>query len=131
VSAENVEIVRRLLDAFNDRDFEAMVAGVHPDVELESLRAQLEGRAYRGHEGVRQMLADFDEDWEFVQMDADEFRDAGDQVVVLGRLRARGRASGVDLDVPIGFVWTFREGMVVRGTTFSEQADALRAAGLE
>jgi ketosteroid isomerase-like protein len=131
VSTENVEIVRRLLDAFNDRDLDAMLAATHPEAELQSLRAQLEGRAYRGHEGVRQMLADFDEDWEFVQMHAEEFREAGDRVVALGRLRARGRASGVDLDVPIGFVWTLRDGMVVRGTTFSEQAEAIRAAGLE
>ena len=50
---------------------------------------------------------------------------------MLGRLRARGRASGMDLDVPMGFVWTLRDGKVVRARTFSEQADALRAAGLE
>jgi ketosteroid isomerase-like protein len=139
VSIENVQIVRRLLEAFNDRDLDAMLAGVHPEAELQSLRAQLEGKAYRGHEGVRQMLADFAEDWAFVRMDAKDFREADDQtasglddqVVMLGRLRARGRASGVDLDVPIGVVWTLRDGKVVRAKTFSEQADALRAAGFE
>jgi ketosteroid isomerase-like protein len=131
VSTENVQIVRRLLEAFNDRDLDAMLAGVHPEAELQSLRAQLEGKAYRGHEGVRQMLADFAEDWTFVRMDAKDFREADDQVVMLGRLRARGRASGVDLDVPIGIVWTLRDGKVVRAKTFSQQVDALRAAGFE
>jgi ketosteroid isomerase-like protein len=63
-------------------------------------------------------------------MDAEEFREAGDQVVVLGRLRARGRTSGVDLDVPMGFVWRLRDGKVVYARSFSEQADALRDAGL-
>ena len=131
MSTENVQVVRRLLEAFNDRDLDTMLAGVHPEAELQSLRAQLEGKAYRGHEGVRQMLADFAEDWTFARMDATDFREADDQVVMLGRLRARGRASGVDLDVPIGVVWTLRDGKVVRAKTFSGQADALRAAGLE
>jgi ketosteroid isomerase-like protein len=127
----NVDIVRSLLDAFNDRDLDAMLAVVDPDAEIEALRAQLEGTAYLGHDGMRQMLVDFDEDWACLHVDADDFREAGDQVVVLGRLRARGRASGVDLDVPIGFVWELREGKAFRGKTFSEQADALRAAGLD
>ncbi len=102
---------------------------MHPEAELNPLRAQLEGNAYRGHDGVRQMLADLAEDWTFVQMDAEDFREADDQVVMLGRLRARGRASGMDLDVPIGVVWTLRDGKVLRKRTFSEQGDALRAAG--
>jgi ketosteroid isomerase-like protein len=131
VSIENVQIIRRLLHAFNDRDLEALLPGIHPEAEIQSLRAQLEGRAYRGHEGMRQMLADLDDDWTFVQMDGEDFREADDQVVMLGRLRARGRASGVDLDVPVAVVWTLRDGKVVRAKTFSEQADALRATGLE
>jgi uncharacterized protein len=131
VSAENVQLIRKLVEAFNDRDIDSVVQDMLPDVELHPLRAQLEGKTYRGHDGVREMLADFDQDWEYVQVDAEEFRDADDEVVVLGRLRARGRASGIDLDVPMGFVWTLRNGKVVRVQSFSEQADAVRAAGLE
>jgi ketosteroid isomerase-like protein len=131
MSAENVQIIRRLAEAFNDRDLDAMDRDIDPGAEIYPMRAQLEGKAYRGPDGVREMLADFDQDWELVRMDPDEFRDAGDQVVVLGRLRARGRASGVDLDVPMGFVWRLRDGKVVYARSFSEQADALRAAGLE
>jgi ketosteroid isomerase-like protein len=131
VSAENVQIIRRLVEAFNVRDIDSVVQGMEPDVELHPLQARLEGKAYRGHDGVREMLADYDQDWEYVQVYAEEFRDADDEVVVLGRLHGRGRASGIDLDVPLGFVWTLHEGKVVRVQSFSEQADALRAAGLE
>ena len=131
MSAENVQLIRKLVQALNDRDLDALVEHVEPDAELYPLRAQLEGKVYRGLDGVREMLADFDQDWEYVQVDAEEFRDAGDDVVVLGRLQGRGRASGVELDVPMGFVWTLRDGKVVRAKSFSEQADALLAAGLE
>ena len=131
MSAENVQLIRKLVEALNDRDLDALVEHIEPDAELHPLRAQLEGKVYRGLDGVREMLADFDQDWEYVQVDAEEFRDADDEVVVLGRLHGRGRTSGVDLDVPMGFVWTLRDGKVVRAKSFSEQADALRAAGLE
>ena len=112
MSTENVQIIRRLVEAFNDRDIDSMVEHMQPDVELHPLRAQLERKAYRGHDGLREMLADFDQDWEYVQVDAEEYRDADDEVVVLGRLHGRGRASGVELDVPMGFVWTLRDGKV-------------------
>jgi uncharacterized protein len=131
LSTENVQIVRRMVEAFNDRDLEAMFAALHPQAALHPLRAQLEGKAYVGHEGLRELLADFDQDWEYVQMDPEDFQGVDDSVVVLGRLRARSRASGMDLDVPMGFVWTLRDGKVVEGRTFSDPADAMRAAGLE
>jgi ketosteroid isomerase-like protein len=125
----NLAIVRRATDAFNARDIEAFAAELDPDVELETLRAQLEGKRYRGRDGVREMFADFDEDWEYLRIEIDDLREAGEQVVLLGRLLSRGRASGVDLDVPIGFVWRLRDGKIVHGKTFSQQADALRAVG--
>ena len=130
MSIENVQLIRKLVEALNDRDLDALVEHMQPDAELHPLRAQLEGKAYRGHDGWREMLADFDQDWEFVRMDAEEYREAGDLVVVLGRLGARGRTSGVDLDVPMAFVWRLREGKVVHARSFSEQAEALRDAGL-
>ena len=77
------------------------------------------------------MFVDLDEDWEYLRIEIDEFRDAADQVVMLRHLRSRGRASRVDLDVPVAFLWRFREGKLVYGKVFSEQVDALRAAGLE
>ena len=132
MSAENVQLIRRLVEAFNDRDLDAMVEHMQPDAELHPLRAQLEGKAYRGHDGLREMLADFDQDWEYVQMDARGVHGTRTtRSSCWAASRARGRASGVELDVPMGFVWTLRDGKVVRAKSFSEQADALRAAGLE
>jgi ketosteroid isomerase-like protein len=131
VSAENVDTARRLVAAFNDRDVEGFLADAAPDAEIHSLRAQLEGTPYRGHDAIRQMFADFDEDWEYLRVVIDDFRDTESNVVGTGRLQSRGRASRVDLDVPIAFVWRFEEGKAVYAKVFSEEADALRAAGLD
>jgi ketosteroid isomerase-like protein len=129
--SENVALIRRITAAFNARDIEAFVAELDPAAELEPLRALLEGKRYTGPEGAREMFADFDEDWEYLQLEIDDVREAGEEVALLGRLLSRGRASRVDLEVPIGFVWRVRNGKLLHGKTFSEPADALRAVGLE
>ena len=131
LSAENVETARRLVAAFNDRDVERFLADTHAAAELHSLRAQLEGTPYRGHAGIRQMFADFEEDWEYLRVEIHAFRNIESNVVGTGHLHSRGRASRVDLDVPVAFVWRFREGKAVYAKLFSEEAEALRAAGLD
>ena len=131
MSADNVETVRRIMAAFNERDFGGMATELSEDAELYPLRAQLEGKAYFGPTGVREMFADFDEDWIDLRIGIDDIRAVGDQVVAVCRLRSRGRTSGVDLEVPIGFLWRFREGKAVYMRSYSEPDGAARAAGLE
>ena len=100
------------------------------EAEFYPLRAQLEGEAYWGHEGMERFLSEVAEDWEEVRFEIDETRDAGEQVVGIGRFRARGRASGVDLNVPLGVFTRVRRGKIVYTRLFSEPAAALEAAGL-
>jgi ketosteroid isomerase-like protein len=69
-------------------------------------------------------------EWEEVRFEIDETRAAGDQVVGIGRFRARGRANGVDLNVPRGVFTRVRRSKIVYTRFFSEPADALEAAGL-
>ncbi len=123
--------VRELVAAFNERDLESFIAGLDTEVELLPLLAQLEGKAYRGHDGAREMFVELDQDWEHVRIEIDELRDAGEEVVALCHLRSRGRVSGVDLDMPLAVLWRFRRGKILYLKSFSEPADALRAAGLE
>ena len=59
-----------------------------------------------------------------------EFRDLGEQVLVLGRMEGRGTGSGVPVDAPLGMVFDFRGGKVSRARTYLDQDEALRAAGL-
>jgi hypothetical protein len=48
-------------------------------------------------------------EWEQVCFELDEIRGAGEQVVALGRVRARGRPSGVERGVPLAFVGVVRD----------------------
>jgi len=130
MSQENVEIALAAVDAWNRGDREAWMALWDEEAEFYPLRAQLEGEAYWGHDGLERFLTEMAEQWEKVRFEIDETRDAGEQVVGIGRFRARGRASGIDLTVPLGVLTRVRRGKIVYTRFFSEPSDALEAAGL-
>jgi ketosteroid isomerase-like protein len=130
MSQENVEVVRRFLDAFNARDVEVLVSLSAEDCEWRPFRAQLEGIVYRGHEGVRQFLSDMNEDWETFRIDPLEFRDRDQLVAVIGRVKARSAESSMEIESIAGFVHELEQGRVRRITSHSDVEAALDAVGL-
>jgi ketosteroid isomerase-like protein len=130
MSQENVDTALAAVDAWNRGDREAWLGLWDEDAEFYPLRAQLEGQSYRGREGLDRFLSEMAEEWEDVRFEIDETRDAGEQVVGIGRFRARGRASGVDLNVPLGVLTRVRRKRIIYTRFFSEPSDALEAAGL-
>jgi uncharacterized protein len=130
VSETNVETIRKGLEAFNRRDVAGIMEICHPDAEFVPLRAVLEGGAYRGEEGLHSFFADVMEEWSELRIEPQEFREAGDRVLLLGRFQARGRASGIDVDVPAAWVFDMRAGKVARLKAYTDQAEARAAVGL-
>jgi hypothetical protein len=125
MSQENVEVVRRVHDAFNARDMEAYVAAHHPNVEVVVLRSQIEG-PFRGHGGLRRMATEaFEADME---LRVDEVRDCGDRVLLLGHQHAIVR--GVPFDHILAEVYELEAGKVRRMQAFATVAEALEAVGL-
>jgi ketosteroid isomerase-like protein len=131
MSEENVEIVRRVYDAADRRDGDAIFALYDPGVELDASQLGLADlNVYHGHDGLRSLFREFSETWGEIEYSYDELIDAGDQVVAVVTRHARGRASGVEVERPFALVWTVREGKVVRVVWFLTREDAIEAAGL-
>jgi ketosteroid isomerase-like protein len=131
MSSENVEVMHRFHDAFNRRDVDAVLALMHPDVEIVPITGRLEGTVYRGHAAIRRFFAGFDEDWEVFKTVPVEFQDFGHCVMSLGTWESRGRASGLDLNAqPGAWVAWMRDGKIIRQETFTDRAQALEAVGL-
>jgi ketosteroid isomerase-like protein len=128
---ENVELIRRAVKAFNDRDLAALDDLVTEDFEFVPYMATLiETTTYRGREGLRKYQEDADAAWESIQAHVDEVRDLGDRVVLFGEIRAHGRSSGLDVQVPLAWVVDFHEGKLRRNRSYSDKREALEAAGL-
>ena len=130
MSRENVELARQVMDAISRRDVSALVAFAHPEVEWYSLFAIGEGGVYRGHDGTRRYMSDLDDAWEIGRADIDDAVGVGDVVVLVGRIRGRGKSSGADAEQPVGWMLRFRDGKVLRFRAFREPEQALEAVGL-
>lgn len=65
-----------------------------------------------------------------VKIEPYEFIDAGDDVVVLAKVHATGRGSGVPIEWTHGYIWTVRAGKAARFRWYNDPAQALEAAGL-
>jgi ketosteroid isomerase-like protein len=129
MSRQNVELVRRMHQAFNQRDTETFLGLLDPDVEWVPMMARLEGVVYRGRKEVERWLIGLDHDWVALRTEPQEFRDLGDVVLTLGTWHARARTSGLVLDSePGAWVARVRNGKVVRQETFTDLAQALEAA---
>jgi ketosteroid isomerase-like protein len=134
MSPEMSDALRQLIQALNRRDVERMVSFMSPDVEWRpalTAGGNLEGVVYSGHEGVAAYVSDLNTEFSETEMEIEDLREIdATRVLYRGRARARGRASGIALDVPIWAIWEFREGKLQRGTAFMTEAEALEAAGL-
>ena len=133
MSQENVEIVRRVSDAYNRRDVGAMLDELHPEIEWYPwLQVQLGGRAtvYRGHQGVREGVRDGEEAFSEIQAEQSEVRDLGERVIAIGHLRARGKESGAITESAIAWIVEFKSGKVIRVREYLDPQEALSAAGL-
>jgi ketosteroid isomerase-like protein len=75
-------------------------------------------------------MREVDEALAGVHVDCLEIRDLGERIVVIGRLRARGRASGAATESPIGWVVEFKNGKVTWMRDYLDPKEALAAAGL-
>jgi ketosteroid isomerase-like protein len=128
MSHENVEFARSVLSRWNAGERRFPDEEIHPDAVLVS---RILGNPARGRAGVRRYLREIDEQFDEWNLAIEDWRDAGEFVVALGRVRLHGRRSGVAFDQPVGILFQIRAGQLVRFETFlDEPTDALKAAGL-
>jgi ketosteroid isomerase-like protein len=132
MSQENVEIVREAFEAFLGGDLEKSAQLVDPEVEFHGTVGGLqEGQIAHGQSEIDQTFEAEDlEAWEERRLEAEEFIDAGDDVVVLLHEYRRGRGSGIELETDTAVVVEVRDGRVVRIQGYMDRVAALEAAGL-
>jgi ketosteroid isomerase-like protein len=132
VPDEDFDVVRRAWSAANRGDEEAMLGEFHRDVVAIPFGAAMEGKAYRGHDGILDWWRnDIQATWEVFEVYPELFERVGDQLLVTGRWRARGTASSVDLDIPASWVIEVRDGKIAYWQTYTDHQQARRDVGLE
>ena len=132
MSRENVEVVVGIFQAVNDRDFQGVMDAYADDIvlELHDSLVALGGEGAVGKAAVGEWFGEwyriFDRDYRF---EIDEVRDWGDRVFLVATHHGRGRTSGTPVVQSMAYVYTLREGRIVRCDVWETAAEALAAAG--
>jgi ketosteroid isomerase-like protein len=90
----------------------------------------LDAGEYRGHDGYRRWLEDWAAAWSEFTLEPEEFIDADERVIVVLRMKATGRGSGVTLERQDALVVELRDGLAVRIDYFNDKEQALEAVGV-
>jgi ketosteroid isomerase-like protein len=132
VALDNAGVALRAAELFGLRDTDALCRLMDPDVEWVTLMgSQVEAAIYRGHAGVRHYFAVAADAWDSLRLKPDELVERGDDVVILGTAIGKGRASGAEVRLPVAIRFRMHHAKIRYCETCTDQAAALREAGLE
>lgn len=110
----------------------AELSGLVTDDFNSQLSPELGERVLAGVQGLEMFVEAVEEDFSEFRYDADEIEEVGgDQVLVLGTIVARARATGMPLTGEFGHVWTVLDGRAAHVQAHRDRDEARSAAGTE
>jgi ketosteroid isomerase-like protein len=130
MSQENVEIVRRMYDAFHRGDADGALAHFDSNVVVDASKARPDGGRGQGREQLNVIVAAWMGTWDEWREEIEEMRDLGSQVLVLSVQHGRGKGSGVEVEARYALLYDVHGGKITRLDMYGEPAEALEAAGL-
>ena len=130
MSQENVEIVTRLVEAWNGADVEAILALFHEECEVVFPPEVPEPGPFRGHAELRSWVEGFLAAWEFHRAEVVELTVENGVVLAMLHLTGRGSESGLEMDETDAHLFAFRDRKVISWRNFAERSQALEAVGL-
>jgi ketosteroid isomerase-like protein len=92
---------------------------------------QLDVHDFHGHKGVRRVMAEWIGSWDDWTIELLRAREVGGHVLATAYQRGRGKSSGAPIEAEVIFVFTVRDGVIVRWQMFHSEHEALKAVGLE
>jgi ketosteroid isomerase-like protein len=131
MSDENIERLRRSIEAYNAREKEAWIGYFHSSVEFHSVFAAVGGGVYQGHDGLRRWWRDLEDAWgDAFRTEPETYFDLGDQTLVFNSYHGRGQHSDVEVAMPVALVFKWREGLIVYFKSYVDRAEALSDLGV-
>jgi ketosteroid isomerase-like protein len=125
--------IHEVLEAWRRGEVDPARLGLyHPDVTYEDYELPDHvGEVFHGLEGVLEAMESWSEPYEEMTNELQRIVGSGDCLVAIHRFRARARHTGLEFDQPSAYVYTFRDGRIIRIQGFWDPEEALAAAGLE
>jgi ketosteroid isomerase-like protein len=132
MSQENVEIVRRHIEAFRQDDVPAALLRLDPYVVLDWSRVRrLDLTVSYGHAEVTQAVQHYIGAFEDYDYEVERLTDLGPgAVLAVVAEEGRGKSSGVPVQQSFAALYTVIDGKIARVTLFPDEDEALEAVGL-
>lgn len=127
----NAELLRRVIEDFDTGGIEAALAHIHPEIVWRAPPEWLEADVYHGHDGLRELVAQWSASFEEYRLDLERTVDLGaDRTLALLYQRGRIKDSGLQIEQPVGFVAVVRDRLLAEVDVYFGWDAAVAAAGL-
>jgi len=125
----NIEVIQELTRLWNAGDTDALLQLYAEDAVTQTGPHWPEQATSRGRDEIRAGMEEWQAMWETTRVVVDSLDEEGDdKVVATGAWHIRGRASGIEGEMPLFILFTIREGQVARLEWFEDRDSAVAAA---
>jgi ketosteroid isomerase-like protein len=126
-----IENMQRAIAAWNREDLDGFLETWHPECEWRpAFPRSLEGlgTVYRGHEGITRAWRGVRAVWLEYRLDPEDAEAVGAKLVATGRVYARGKESGLELDSGWSALAEFQDGLAISAWDWLDREEAARVA---
>jgi ketosteroid isomerase-like protein len=127
----HVDRIREFYEALDRDDIDSAVGLCDPDVRIWLNPDVVAALPPRGYKEVASYLRGWFDSWDAYVPRPQKFIDAGDQVVVVVKLRARGKGSRFEIEEEMADVFTLDGGNIVQLRLYVDRDVALDSAGID
>jgi ketosteroid isomerase-like protein len=130
MAESNAEGARRMIEALNRGELDSWAGELHEEIVWVPLAENPQTEPVRGVDDVVAFLSDWIEPWDEYTADVTRIVEKGDRLFLASRQTAR-REGGAEITMDMYAAATYRDGQLIECRWFLDEADALRAAGIE
>ena len=121
--------VRALVAAYNARDIDALLALFDERAEWHTTPGFLWPGPYRGRDALRGLFEHWWQGWDRGHADIQRIEVAGDRAMVDAEIHGRSAGDGLDVHVPLHWVFHVRDGCIDLVRSFDNVAEAKATLG--
>jgi ketosteroid isomerase-like protein len=126
----NADVIRELTRLWNAGDTAGAIELYAEDAVTQTGPHWPEQATSRGRDEIRAGMEDWQSMWQTTRVEVESLEEVGpNQVVAVGAWHIRGRASGIEGEMPLFILFTLRDGQVARLEWFEDRDSAVAAAG--
>src|SRR4051812_38486561 len=130
MSQENVEIIRRMYEAFHAGDAEGALSSFDQNVLVDTGNARPDLSVGKGRRYLDAVVGSWAAAWDEWHDEVAEMRDLGNRVLVISVQRGKGKGSGLDVEARYAILYDVAGGAITSVRMYGTVAEALEAAGL-